>query len=60
MISDGITGRLLSYDDMIRDIVDAVTGWEDGFSYDADSIRGFSERFSKESSIRAIKAIIER
>lgn len=60
MISDGLTGRLLSYDDMISDIVDAVTGWEDGFSYEADGISGFSERFSKESSIKAIKAIFEQ
>ena len=59
MIADGITGRKLSYDDMVRDIADIVTGWDDGFRYDADAIRGFASAFSRDNSIKAINAILE-
>ena len=59
MILEGRTGIKLSYDDQISDIVNIISNWDRLYTYDIDSICRFSGKFSKNSSIKAIRAILE-
>lgn len=56
LVCDGVTGRLISLDGTVKELVDIIINWS--ASYDPDRILEFSGRFSKENQISSIKAIL--
>lgn len=59
MVEDGITGRKLSADMPVHDLVDIVSDWDRTFSYDSGAFSAMSAIYSRQSAINAIKTIID-
>lgn len=58
LVCDGVTGRLISMEKPVKDLVDIILTWS--LSYEPAAIKEFSGRFSKEDQINSIKIILNQ